>query len=373
MKRMGLIAASLILLIGVTGCSLFPTGESYSWGEKEAEVTIAADGATGKLSDSLVVNATINEPKNVEWKKYNVEQAVYTNKELEDMADRLKGNNRITKKNVGDEYYNCEYSDGSSFGYNIQDGIFGMSYDTKQAIRVQYEAMISNNNAALLAESQIKEIFPNDTIEGLSKETAMTQGKETCSRMGINIDDSPYICVAMDYENANKELEINPNKAKDKNGNAYKWTKSDDAYYMIFKRSIDGIPISIESKNANFYAIPKASVVVIVGRQGVVEVNIRYAYKEKLSENVTVIDSQKALNILATDTMYAAIGDMVLTNLSLEYVVYKDLKTKEDYIKPMWVYTFERTTTTEKNGETYTRTSKQTNFIDVVTGQVLGG
>lgn len=71
--------------------------------------------------------------------------------------------------------------------------------------------------------------------------------------------------------------------------------------------------------------------------------------------------------------MYAAIGDMVLTNLSLEYVVYKDLKTKEDYIKPMWVYTFERTTTTEKNGETYTRTSKQTNFIDAVTGQVLGG
>ena len=46
MKRMGLIAASIILLIGVTGCSLFPTGESYSWGEKEAEVTVAEDGAT---------------------------------------------------------------------------------------------------------------------------------------------------------------------------------------------------------------------------------------------------------------------------------------------------------------------------------------
>lgn len=29
MKRMGLIAASLVLLIGVTGCSLFPTGENY--------------------------------------------------------------------------------------------------------------------------------------------------------------------------------------------------------------------------------------------------------------------------------------------------------------------------------------------------------
>lgn len=86
-----------------------------------------------------------------------------------------------------------------------------------------------------------------------------------------------------------------------------------------------------------------------------------------------MIDSKEAINVLATDSLYAAIGNMTLTDLSLEYAVYCDLKTNEITIKPMWVYVLERQTTTEKNGETYTKVSRQTGFIDAVTGKVLGG
>lgn len=373
MKRMGLIATSLILLIGITGCALFPTGESYSWGEKEAEVTVSDDSATGKLSESIVINATINEDKNTKWKNYNISRATYTTTELDSIANKLKQGNSVKKKVSGNEYYDCEYSDGSSFAYNIQDGGYAMGYSTKQSLRVQYSAMIENNNSVLLPESDIKEIFHDDTITGLSKETAISQAKELCSRMGIELSDSPYMCIAMDYENANKEIEVNPYKGMNKTGETYAWTRNDDAYYMIFQQSVDGIPLTIERKSANFYEIPNASIVVIVGRTGVVYALTEYMYKVDSSEDVTVIDSQKAINILATDSMYAAIDGMVLTKLSLEYVVYSDLKTNEEHIKPMWVYTFEREYTSTKDGETYTRKSTQTNFIDAVTGKVLGG
>ena len=374
MKRMGLIAASFILLIGVTGCSLFPTGENYSWGEKEAEVTVAEDGATGKLNEKLVVNATIEEPKNITWKQYNVAQVDYTDEQLETIADSLKQKKSIKNKTKMEDYFDCEYSDGSDFTYNTQYGGFGISYTTKQSDKIEYSYMIEEKSGGkLLSEDDIKEMFPKDKLDGLSLDTAISNVKDICKKMNINIGDTPYMCIVMDYENANKVIEKDSTKGADKNGNVSKWTKSDDVYYMIFQQSVDDIAISIDSKSANFYTIPQTAVTAIVGRQGIVSVKTHYLSDKKSSENVTVIDSQKALNILATDTMYAAIGDMVLTNLSLEYVVYKDLKTKEDYIKPMWVYTFERTTTTEKNGETYTRTSKQTNFIDAVTGQVLGG
>ena len=70
--------------------------------------------------------------------------------------------------------------------------------------------------------------------------------------------------------------------------------------------------------------------------------------------------------------MYAAIGNMTLTDISLKYTVYHDLKTNEISIKPMWIYTLERRTTMEKDGQTYTSINRQTNFIDAVTGKVLG-
>ena len=95
MRRMGLITASIILLIGVTGCSLFPTGESYSWGEKEAEVTVGEDSVEGKLNDSIVIDAKITELKNIQWKQYDVSLLKYTSEEIKTIADRLCQNKKL--------------------------------------------------------------------------------------------------------------------------------------------------------------------------------------------------------------------------------------------------------------------------------------
>ena len=113
MKRTKIIAASLLIMISLTGCSLFPTGENYSWGDKEAEVTVDDNNnASGKLNESIAINAEINEPDNVVWKEYSISQVEFSEKELDEIAGKLKFNSSIKKKNKGDGYYSIDYSDG---------------------------------------------------------------------------------------------------------------------------------------------------------------------------------------------------------------------------------------------------------------------
>lgn len=373
MKRTKIITASLLIMISLTGCSLFPTGENYSWGDKEAEVTVDDNNnASGKLNESIAINAEINEPDNVVWKEYSISQVEFSEKELDEIAGKLKFNSSIKKKNKGDGYYSIDYSDGSSFSHNTQGGAFTISYSTQQSTRRQYEHFLQDNSGNILGNEDINEMFPADEITGLSQDKAISQAKDICSKMNIDIYDTPYMCVAMDMEHANKLIEDNPTKGTDKNGNISYWEKNDEAYYMIFQQSVDNVPLTVSKKEYNFYAVQPSTVNVLVGKNGVIRVENHYLYDVNSSKDVTVINSAKVLNILATDSMYAAIGNMELTSLSLEYAVYKDLKNNTTVIKPVWTYTLERTYTTEKNGETYTRVNRQVNFIDAVTGKVLG-
>lgn len=375
MKRWGLIVATFMLIISAAGCSLFPTGESYSWGDKEAEVTVGEDGATGKLNDSIAIDAKIEEPDNIQWKEYNVSLLKYTSEEVKTIADRLCQNKKIIDVNSYKEgYFNYEYSDGSSMTFNSQDtGEFTFIYNTKQNINKEYGTLVQNKNGQVMSQAELDELFPNDVVDGLAKDEAISQAKDMCNKMNISINDTPVLCVAMDLEHVDKLIEDSPYKGKDKYGNDIQWDKKDEVYYMAFSQNIDGIMINGSEKTANFYEICSPTVTVIVGKNGVLNVENHGLYNINSSTDVSVIDSEKAINILATDSVYAAIGNMTLTDMSLKYTVYHDLKTNEISIKPMWVYTLERRTTMEKDGQTYTSINRQTNFIDAVTGKVLGG
>ena len=375
MKRWGLLVAAFVLIISAVGCSLFPTGENYSWGEKEAEVTIAEDSATGKLNDSINIDAKIIQPDNIQWKEYDASQRTMTEEEFNSIAEKLRSNNNnISEIKKHEGYFSCKYSDGTSFIFNSQEqGEFSIIYNTQKNINVQYASIIEDKNGAVLKESEIKDMLPNDEIDGLTKEDAVKKAKDICDKMNINVHDVPYLCVAMDYENVNKIIENEPRKGTNKYGEVSYWNKSDEAYYIVFQQEVDGVPITISNKTANFYMIPLTSVTVIVGRNGVLKVENHGLYSADSVSDCTIIDSKKAIDILATDSMYAAIGNMTLTDMSLEYTVYYDLKSNKVTIKPMWVYTLERTTTMDKDGQTYTSISRQTNFIDAVTGKVLGG
>ena len=103
MKRTKIIAASLLIMISLTGCSLFPTGENYSWGDKEAEVTVDDNNnASGKLNESIAINAEINEPDNVVWKEYSISQVEFSEKELDEIADPDERDEEIGYKSIND-------------------------------------------------------------------------------------------------------------------------------------------------------------------------------------------------------------------------------------------------------------------------------
>ena len=52
---------------------------------------------------------------------------------------------------------------------------------------------------------------------------------------------------------------------------------------------------------------------MIVGKNGMLNVENHGLYNINSSTDVSVIDFEKTIDILATDSMYAAIGNMTLT------------------------------------------------------------
>lgn len=377
MKNKILITSILLLLLCTQGCSLFPTGDTYGWEEQEAEVVTSENNAEGKLNDNIEVKATISEPENVDWKEYAVSAVKMSEAEYKKIAESLKGNNQISETDVRPEdgYYCTRYSDGSSYiCISRENNESRFTYKSAKAYTFGYGDYLQNSKG-MLTDSEMKNRFSKDEIDGLSKKEAIKEAVEFCRLMNVDVSQEPNLCIAMDKETGDKMLKDKPILGLDKEGNVVRdsWDESDEAYYMVFQQSMDNIPVSRHGKTGNFYQIEETELTVIVGREGVIKVENNGMYSVNSQKSVSVIDSKKAMDILATDTVYAAIGGMKLTDMSLEYVVYKDLKDNAVTIKPMWIYTIERTGTMEKDGETYTVVNTQLGFIDAVTGKVLGG
>lgn len=49
-------------------------------------------------------------------------------------------------------------------------------------------------------------MFTNEAIEGVSKEKAIEAAKTMAEIVGIKLSGQPYMCVAMDMDNANRYI-----------------------------------------------------------------------------------------------------------------------------------------------------------------------
>ena len=119
-------------------------------------------------------------------------QALFSEKELDEIAGKLKFNSSIKKKNKGDGYYSIDYSDGSSFSHNTQGGAFTISYSTQQSTKRQYEHFLQDNSGNILGNEDIKEMFPSDEITGLTQDKAISQAKDICRKMNLHTSNAHF-------------------------------------------------------------------------------------------------------------------------------------------------------------------------------------
>ena len=370
MKKLNLIAVTMLVAAGLVVSPLVSANKGYANEDGNSGIALAADNDSA--SKDKMQNLVVNNNSGVNWRQYNVKQFAFSDEQLARISEELKAGNSITGIRHGESYYNCNYSDGSYFAYNVQSGGYNVSYNTKQAIARQYTFFLENKSGnAYLDDEEISKMFPNEAIEGVSKEKAIEAAKTMAEIVGIKLSGQPYMCVAMDMDNANRLIEEKPERGMDKYGNLSTWSKSDEVYYLVFNQEIDGIPVSVTNSVNHDNGLRSASVVFAVGKNGVVQMSTSYMADAISSEDVNVIDSDAAINVLASDETYKAMDNIDFKTLSLEYIIYRKGVEDTAVIKPVWIYTYEVTGSYEKEGVTYDFVRALTGYIDAVTGQII--
>ena len=370
MKKLNLIAVTMLVAAGLVVSPLVSANKGYANEDGHSGIALAADNDSA--SKDKMQNLVVNNNSGVNWRQYNVKQFAFSDEQLARISEELKAGNSITGIRHGESYYNCNYSDDSYFVYNVQNGGYNVSYNTKQAIARQYTFFLENKSGnAYLDDEEISKMFTNETIDGISKEKAIEAAKTMAEIVGIKLSGQPYMCVAMDMDNANRLIEEKPERGMDKYGNLSTWSKSDEVYYLVFNQEIDGIPVSVTNSVNYDNGLRSASVVFAVGKNGVVQMSTSYMADAISSEDVNVIDSDAAINVLASDETYKAMDNIDFKTLSLEYIIYRKGVEDTAVIKPVWIYTYEVTGSYEKEGVTYDFVRELTGYIDAVTGQII--
>lgn len=295
-----------MICLGVTGC--YPDGKVSLEEKKETDsnqinIDENASHIEGKLDEGLFVNAQTDIKSDADWHDNNV---ILKSWDV-DKVSNVFGNGRNisenkTMPNMHNDNLNDNYiywDDGSSIV--IQNG--NLQYNTKTELEYSYLGYLYGTMPYLTDETTEK--FPETEISGIDKEAAIEQVKSILDEIGVEVS-KPRV-YSLTYE----KLEENTDYSQtDPNGNApHQWTKEDAAYAIVFKGTIDTLPIT----EVGYRSGPAAGerIVGIVGKQGLIAFHALNIYEleteNELSDEIlttqTVLENiqQKFRNIMITD------------------------------------------------------------------------
>ena len=301
-----LSSIALMICLGVTGC--YPDGKVSLEEKKETDsnqinIDENASHIEGKLDEGLFVNAQTDIKSDADWHDNNV---ILKSWDV-DKVSNVFGNGRNisenkTMPNMHNDNLNDNYiywDDGSSIV--IQNG--NLQYNTKTELEYSYLGYLYGTMPYLTDETTEK--FPETEISGIDKEAAIEQVKSILDEIGVEVS-KPRV-YSLTYE----KLEENTDYSQtDPNGNApHQWTKEDAAYAIVFKGTIDTLPIT----EVGYRSGPAAGerIVGIVGKQGLIAFHALNIYEleteNELSDEIlttqTVLENiqQKFRNIMITD------------------------------------------------------------------------
>ena len=314
-RKIGMLSSiALMICLGVTGC--YPDGKVSLEEKKETDsnqinIDENASHIEGKLDEGLFVNAQTDIKSDADWHDNNV---ILKSWDV-DKVSNVFGNGRNisenkTMPNMHNDNLNDNYiywDDGSSIV--IQNG--NLQYNTKTELEYSYLGYLYGTMPYLTDETTEK--FPETEISGIDKEAAIEQVKSILDEIGVEVS-KPRV-YSLTYE----KLEENTDYSQtDPNGNApHQWTKEDAAYAIVFKGTIDTLPIT----EVGYRSGPAAGerIVGIVGKQGLIAFHALNIYEleteNELSDEIlttqTVLENiqQKSINIYGKILNYNYVYD----------------------------------------------------------------
>ena len=328
-KRMR-IAAAVLVMCTMAGCSLFPDGTRVvekDAGESTQQIDYNSDHIKSTVSDVLEIDADVYRTDK-EFKSYTIDYLGVDSATADKHADvfaqdgkELSDRKEILDKTTGNvRNIMYKYSDGSSYTET-----FSMKmYTSKDASDRKY-------NLYVRLEKDKKDYLPLDELEDFSKEEAEKRARQYCDKLGITgvgdvieyfAMDASHMTEIMNREENVQDLKYSGSLKSD-NKEEITWNKEDEVYDFLFYKNIEGIPVAwagAKSNNVN-YSNP-CYVRVVVGRDDIKLIADNYTYNITCGgspENNQLCTLEDAITAFNTDNQYAGgIMKMKITEIRQE-------------------------------------------------------
>ena len=332
-KRMR-IAAAVLVMCTMAGCSLFPDGTRVvekDAGESTQQIDYNSNHIKSTVSDVLEIDADVYR----------------TDKEFKS--------------------YTIDYSGVDSATADKHADVFAQ--DGKDASDRKYSLYVR-------LEKDKKDYLPLDELEDFSKEEAEKRARQYCDKLGITgvgdvieyfAMDASHMTEIMNREENVQDLKYSGSLKSD-NKEEITWNKKDEVYDFLFYKNIEGIPVAWAGAKSNNVNYSNACYVrVVVGRDDIKSIADNYTYNITCGgspENNQLCTLEDAITAFNTDNQYAG-GIMKMKITEIRQVYCPLAKVMDDYYRgteavtyPVWQITYEVESATVKDGTAYRGVTK---------------
>ena len=373
-KYLSIWITIIILANILAGCSWYPDGTTYNVGD-DSQVQVETNESgniKGKLTANVDIDAKVDIPDDDNWKNYSVESRMIDVSRRETTASLFESKDtakisEMTNKDGTIMAYSYQFPSGNILSFS--KGSIG--YNTLTMIDRTYDRYIKGVNGI---RENINDLFPYKELDGISRDASIKKVQDVCAKLNIEISSEPDV-YAVDYEHAQTIADSDSSYSLDKKGNLKNnWTKDNNAYVIIYRICMNGIPITdssyfFDSGNASY-----SKVKAIVNKDGIISFNASGIY-DVSSESIVsdkLCNLSDVMKILESRYYYSTSNSQTkIAKISLEYVPVYTKELQKYNLKPYWVCKIDTLRVDVKDENESSFLQRKTVFIDAVAKTVL--
>lgn len=371
------VIALLLLLLVVTACQRLPDDQGQI-AIPSASMDNSVRHIQRQLDTNLSVDAEVNAPSDIE----KLDILLVTPQRLDTQVQTLKNWLIDDSKIANKEEYDGR-GGGSKYVFRTVDGKYlGVGNNNVH--------FITENFQTYIRQILFRYIIPGDTTYDLSRfkqnrdldlpfmpyRQAEDKAKKLLTSLGISTYDVVE-SYALDYktlQNQEKAMKEKGDLTSPKDGSITtkdRWSEEDEIYYMIFRSSLNNIPVY----PLNHGSVEKNTIVlsgyinVAYSQRGLEYLRIDYPYEKKSidREEVKIISADEALAVATRKYENVILTDpTTITAIELYYVPTLINKSRDEFrMVPAWSFELEEIRK-RANDEPYTAHSRI--IIDATTG-----
>ena len=373
-----LIALIMILTIAATVSACFPDGNTLPLDYLDSGVELTRDMIPetyqAEINGSFTIDAKVTAPDELKFYRFKANKKNGL-ENVENIRDAfIPSDSELVVFREGDEdnaeYYRYNAADGAELTIVQRWGAGDLSDDVSIVYRAGGEDLycnrISDSVSLYYSYSQFTfgggsffdpatfEYYPDREVEGIDREEAIALAREKLVTLGIDCEEEPEVIaitkdspgVKQTYEH-HEELEDKfEENIEDYERIVYpEFTSEDEAYYIVFNHSYEGMPISYERMDGkdHMWGYSTFGIRVVVGRTGIVELDIDKTGIEPTGEK---IDAPNLFNVeRVAEKLEERFGNRgfgsgyKITDIRLEYACVDD--SDGLMFDPCWVCLYE--------------------------------